>query len=539
MKYLFIFLFFFLNLTDTQNNEGQKISDNKNVELPLKISFYRNQLPFNDLNEFDTSILSKPEVLTFPFALWSKGIFNKKKAKDYGTILLQLELPDTKHQYFYHFERITGGCEVWINNQYNTSFGSFSKNLQQSSSKGTPLDLKLPKQKKITIAMLMSNHQHYSGGGINLKPKLLKEEIFLKQHKNQVIKEFSAVIILLLLISYQCILYFLYKEKKYIYLAIICLAFILRTMVTKHSMIYDFFPKIPFFIIQKLRYASIYLACISVLLFYREFIPKQINKKVFLLLLGSQSLGILGCMMLPTYPLTQLASILKFFVIFQIIYILYFILQATYKKEAYSKLLMISILVVCGCLINNVLYVANKINTFIIIIIYLPLIYLLVQTIINHFIQRDINRQLLLLSAAIADKEKENQDLKLETLSRIQEKEQIKASLKEITSKSAEIKTVLAFIQSTAKEDEKSKLLKSELEKDLTNFTKNLQQAHSNLTKTDIEIAIYIVLGKNRQEIADLRNITIASVKTSRNRLRKKLELTKEILLDDYLKSFE
>jgi DNA-binding CsgD family transcriptional regulator len=158
---------------------------------------------------------------------------------------------------------------------------------------------------------------------------------------------------------------------------------------------------------------------------------------------------------------------------------------------------------------------------------------------INAKIQRNQSLTVQALSSTLKNKEKENQKLKLETLSRIQEKVKIKTSLKEIPSKTSELKSVLAFIQSKSNEDEKAKLLKGELKIDLTNFTNNLHQKHPSLTKTDIEIAIYIVLGKTRQEIADLRGITISSAKTSRTRLRKKLELPKETLLDNYLKSLQ
>jgi DNA-binding CsgD family transcriptional regulator len=531
-------LLFCYSFTNAQNQTDKVFSKDSYTRLNPKIKFYRNQLPFNNANEFDTSQLKNPEILSFPFALWSKGFINKKKAKDYGTILLRIELPDTKHQYYYHFERITGGCEIWVNNNHYTSFGKFSKNLEKSSSKGTALSLKLPKQKNISIALLISNSQHHWGGGINLKPKLFKAAILFKYKEVGVIKEYSALIIFLLLICYQFFMYFLYKENKYIYMASICLAFILRSIVIKNNVIYDFFPDVPFFIIQKLRYASIYMACTSILLFYWEFIPRHINKKVFTFFLSVQSLGIIGCIILPTYQVTQLAEIMRLFLIAQIIYCFWFIGIAIYKKETYAKLLMIGILFVFGCLINNVLYATQKIDTFF-IVVYLPLAFLLPQTIINHYIQKENQKKLLYLKTNLDINTKENQKLKLETLSRIQEKEKIKTSLKEIPSKTSELKSVLAFIQSKSNEDEKAKLLKGELEIDLTNFTNNLHQKHPSLTKTDIEIAIYIVLGKTRQEIADLRGITISSAKTSRTRLRKKLELPKETLLDNYLKSLQ
>lgn len=74
---------------------------------------------------------------------------------------------------------------------------------------------------------------------------------------------------------------------------------------------------------------------------------------------------------------------------------------------------------------------------------------------------------------------------------------------------------------------------------DLNSFINALKLKHPILTKTDIEIACFIRLGKTRREIAVLRGITVSSMKTSRSRLRKKMELSKDVLLDDYLASLQ
>ena len=319
-------------------------------------------------------------------------------------------------------------------------------------------------------------------------------------------------------------------------MAAICLAFIFRSIVIKNSIIYDFFPNISFYTIQKLRYGAIYMAALSILLFYRELISNHINKKIFISFLGLQGIGILGCIILPTYQVTQLAALMRFILIAQVIFIFWFIGKSIYSKEKYAKLLFISIFTVFVCLINNVLHASGRINT-VFIVFFLPLMYLVVQTIINHFIQRDINCQVALLSNALESKKEENKNLKLETLRRIREKQRIKASLKEIPNKTSEISSILADMHKNNGEDEKSKILKTQIIADHQEFTSKLLKLHPTLTKIDIEITTFIILGKTRVEIADLRGVAMSSVKTSRNRLRKKLELSEEVLLDDYLKS--
>ena len=71
----------------------------------------------------------------------------------------------------------------------------------------------------------------------------------------------------------------------------------------------------------------------------------------------------------------------------------------------------------------------------------------------------------------------------------------------------------------------------------LVEFSKKLKYQYPKLTRTDLEIACFVVLGKSRKEIANLRAVKISTIKTSRHRLRKKLTLSSDILLNDYLKS--
>lgn len=57
------------------------------------------------------------------------------------------------------------------------------------------------------------------------------------------------------------------------------------------------------------------------------------------------------------------------------------------------------------------------------------------------------------------------------------------------------------------------------------------------MTPTELRVCCYLVMGLNSKEIAQLSNISYRSVEMTRYRLRKKLELTREVSLTDYLLS--
>lgn len=68
-----------------------------------------------------------------------------------------------------------------------------------------------------------------------------------------------------------------------------------------------------------------------------------------------------------------------------------------------------------------------------------------------------------------------------------------------------------------------------------TNYLKKLKDQYPDLTISDLKLAAYLRLNLSSKEIAQLMNISIRGVETSRYRFRKKLGLTNETNLFDFL----
>jgi DNA-binding CsgD family transcriptional regulator len=68
-----------------------------------------------------------------------------------------------------------------------------------------------------------------------------------------------------------------------------------------------------------------------------------------------------------------------------------------------------------------------------------------------------------------------------------------------------------------------------------TNYLKKLKEQYPDLTASELKLAAYLRLSITTKEIAQLMNISIRGVETSRYRLRKKLGLTNETNLFDFL----
>jgi DNA-binding CsgD family transcriptional regulator len=66
-------------------------------------------------------------------------------------------------------------------------------------------------------------------------------------------------------------------------------------------------------------------------------------------------------------------------------------------------------------------------------------------------------------------------------------------------------------------------------------FFENLREKHPDLSSNEIKLCAYLKLNISSKEIASLMNIAITSVEQSRYRLRKKINLDKDINLVNYI----
>ncbi|WP_158275637.1 triple tyrosine motif-containing protein [Marinilabilia rubra] len=69
-------------------------------------------------------------------------------------------------------------------------------------------------------------------------------------------------------------------------------------------------------------------------------------------------------------------------------------------------------------------------------------------------------------------------------------------------------------------------------------FFDKIREKHSGLTANDFKLCAYLKLNLSSKEIASLMNISVRSVEMSRYRLRKKLDLSPEESLSEYISSF-
>lgn len=150
---------------------------------------------------------------------------------------------------------------------------------------------------------------------------------------------------------------------------------------------------------------------------------------------------------------------------------------------------------------------------------------------ITLIIKSDLKKAIIIEQELIQNKKKlEDTSNQLKS---IRDETPIKASIEK-----TDLLSIFKLLESTLTNENEWIEFKSKFEELSPNFLVSLNQSHPNLTKSEIRLLILIRIGFTQKEIAEILNIAPDSVKKAKQRVRKKLDLSKSIRLTEYLGSF-
>ncbi|MDT7831352.1 LuxR C-terminal-related transcriptional regulator [Flavobacteriaceae bacterium S356] len=167
------------------------------------------------------------------------------------------------------------------------------------------------------------------------------------------------------------------------------------------------------------------------------------------------------------------------------------------------------------------------------------LVVVLIFYILNKQRIKEQAYQNILLNKKVAYKSEEIDELLKETLKHVRSKEKLTMNLQKFSreEEGVTLQSILSDLKASKVDDTKFLLIKQNIEKINSEFIQALKEKHPNLTKTEVEVCLFIKVGLSRKEIAEVRSTSEYAVKTMRNRVRKKIHVNANITLDDYLNS--
>lgn len=137
------------------------------------------------------------------------------------------------------------------------------------------------------------------------------------------------------------------------------------------------------------------------------------------------------------------------------------------------------------------------------------------------------------------DVDSKNRELAVSTMS-LNSKNELLAFIKEDLKKTAEngsgnVKSVISTINKNITEEDSWSVFKEAFDNADKDFLKRIKQAHPTLTPNDLRLCAYLRLNLSSKEVAPLFNISVRSVEIKRYRLRKKMDLSHEQGLVEYI----
>ena len=139
------------------------------------------------------------------------------------------------------------------------------------------------------------------------------------------------------------------------------------------------------------------------------------------------------------------------------------------------------------------------------------------------------------------DVDSKSKELAVSTMNLIQ-KNELLSVIKEDLKKTSEegnrsLKSVITTINKNINEEDSWNVFKEAFDSADKDFLKKAKQLHQSLTPNDLRLCAYLRLNLSSKEIAPLLNISVRSVEIKRYRLRKKMDLSHEQGLVEYILS--
>jgi DNA-binding CsgD family transcriptional regulator len=136
------------------------------------------------------------------------------------------------------------------------------------------------------------------------------------------------------------------------------------------------------------------------------------------------------------------------------------------------------------------------------------------------------------------DIDSKNRELAISTMSLVKKNEflaRIKSDLKQVNQKDQKLDNVLKTINKNLNNTDDWSLFEEAFNNADKDFLKKIKSKHSALTPNDLRLCAYLRLNLTSKEIAPLFNISTRSVEVKRYRLRKKMDLSREASLTNYI----
>lgn len=319
-----------------------------------------------DRNKFNgTSIIdgNESQIIKVPGS-WSSGKLNIFTTNQFGycTYRLKILLPEKGHLWSLHLSPIHSAYKIFIDGRLMTAVGTPTAGENMHPAVEAKIITFLAEQKEIVISIEVSNYCFVLGGIIN--PITFGNPIAIQnERENSLIISAFLMGSLVIMGLYHFSLFLLWKKDKgFLYFGIICIFIALRESFGGEALFYKIFSSIGYEFSIKILYSCFPICMIAFTLFFDNLYNSFL--KFFRLLVtitGVVYLFLIVCTPNPVYGKFLIVISVIFF--FESIYLLIITARNTHKNPRENILVLIGLLVLISCFLNDVLYESEVIKS--------------------------------------------------------------------------------------------------------------------------------------------------------------------------------
>lgn len=350
------------------NNTNTVLSADKGILNLKKVNYTENKAAKID-GQWDLyygKLLSPSEVkniqvenyYNIPGRLRDQGL--GKITTGYMTLHLKIIVPKDD-VYGIKVDSMFTASNIWINGVYYGGHGKVGKSFSEENAIYKPQYLFFNSNNE-TVDIVI-NTCTFRDIEPNLLPPLFgtKEQIMDKLYKNVLLDITTNTILLFMFIFFMGSYFTVNKKKENLYFSIICLLMFLRGLFINSRIFVQIFPNTPYELLSKTAAITFYLFITFYVLFLNDVFDNKVKLKKASIIFGG--LYTILCLFTNNTIYDRMGTFGQISCILIIIYIMYFLIVESYRKNKKAQANLISFAILAIATINDILVYTSILNS--------------------------------------------------------------------------------------------------------------------------------------------------------------------------------
>ena len=296
---------------------------------------------------------------------WNNNVIGNEKieGRTFGTYKLKIIINPNQAKLGLRNLYIATAYKLFINDTEIASSGKIGKSIDSYEPKTKILLSEIPVHSELNIVLQVSNFYH-NKGGLRRAIKFGKIDDLVSDRNRFTTLDLILAGSLLIMGFYHIFIYFLRQDdKSNFYFGVFCSLMFLRILFSGELIISTLFDNISYGLLTRIEYISIYLGLPIFILYiyysYKNYISKKVLIGTIIFNIPSNYMVFFG----DIYYLTKMLFIYEIYTIITVIISLLFLVYLIKKKEYDALYLLTSGVIFALCVINDILYNLNLIET--------------------------------------------------------------------------------------------------------------------------------------------------------------------------------